>query len=143
MVHPTASGPIREYILANRRKYTRGAIGDQLRAAGHDQAAIDEVWRVVDADPTLSAERPPSRAGIVVYVLIWYLLGALITLGMASGSGLGWFPPIYLVVGGLVAYGVTRIEVTGWGWLLALPLVPICFFFVWYGTCVAAYSINH
>jgi hypothetical protein len=134
---------IADYIRANRDKYTREAIRDQLIAAGHDHGAIDEAWHAVEAEATGAQGPPASRVGIVAYVVIWYLFGGLFTLAGATGSGLGWFPPVYLVVGGVVAYLVTRIPVRGMGWLLAVPLVPIAFFLVWYGTCVAAYSVSH
>ena len=132
---------IADYIRTNRDKYTKGAIRDQLLAAGHDQAAIDEAWQAVETDPPGNPPEP-SRAGIVIYVLVWYVLGALITLPIALGSGLVWFIVLYLVVGGVVAYLVTRIQVAGAGWLLAVPLVPIAFALIAFGTCVAAYSIG-
>lgn len=132
---------IADYIRTNRDKYTRGAIRDQLLAAGHDQAAIDEAWEAVEADAPGNPPEP-SRAGIVIYVLVWYVLGALITLPIALGAGLVWFIVLYLVVGGVVAYLVTRIQVAGAGWLLAVPLVPIAFALIAFGTCVAAYSIG-
>jgi hypothetical protein len=42
---------VADYIRANRDKYTREAIRDQLLAAGHDQSAIDEAWRAIEAEP--------------------------------------------------------------------------------------------
>jgi hypothetical protein len=138
-MEPSSGDPIREYILANRDKYTKEAIRDQLLAAGHDQTAIDHAWQAVGADASSTPE-PPSRAGIVTYVLVWYVLGALITLPIALSVGFGVFLLLYVIVGGVLAYLVSRIHVTGAGWFLAVPLVPIAFFLVAFGTCLAAYS---
>jgi hypothetical protein len=138
-MQPSGGDPIRDYILANRDKYTKEAIQDRLLAAGHDQAAIDQAWQAVEAGASPTPESP-SRTGIVTYVLVWYALGALITLPIALSVGFGVFLLLYVVVGGVVAYLVSRIHVAGAGWFLAVPLVPIAFFVIAFGTCLAAYS---
>lgn len=84
---------INDYIKANRDKYTREAIRDQLIAAGHDPAAIDEALQADTA-----AEAAPMRTG---WRLGWRSFLVLVVLG-AIGAGLIWQNQMYSA-GGIAA----------------------------------------
>lgn len=127
--------PIRDYITANRDKYTKEAIREQLLAAGHDIASVDEAWQQIEA---VGKPATPSRwrSGITAYVMVWFVLGLLPLLLVARSRPL--VIPAYLVIGAVLGYLVTRFHVTGWWWLLAAPLVP----WLVAGTCLAATTIG-
>ena len=138
---------IEQYIRDNWWTYTHEAVTKHLIAAGHDPAEIEAAWLLIDQEKkhAASAERIP----IIAYVSLWFVIGLLVTLILGSGSN--WSGPTgfyvlfltgYLVVGALVGYGISRVRVSGWGWLLAIPLVPLIFAVVWWGTCTAAYRIS-
>jgi hypothetical protein len=79
---------IEEYIRANRQRYTRDAVTEQLRASGHDSAEIEAAWaRVEAATPTV----PPATAGPGT-TLLAVLLGlgyafAIVAAGFAAFLG--------------------------------------------------------
>ena len=145
---------ISDYIAANRQRYTRDAITQQLEAAGHPREAIDAAWDRsasteagaapdVPAGATKSqkeASAPPGREAMVLYVVLWFVAGAMVDLLLNAQPA---YLIAYLVVGAIAAFLMTRVRVSGWGWLLAIPLVPAAFFLVWYGTCLAVYQASY
>lgn len=68
------SDRIEDYIIANRDDYPRGAITDQLLAAGHDRAAIKAAWSRVDQPgkqaPAVWLQRAATAAAIVGGMLV-------------------------------------------------------------------------
>lgn len=62
------------YIRDNRDRYTRAALDEKLRAAGHDDAAIDAAWARA-AEDDAGAPPPRTPAGI---------LGRLILIGLVA-----------------------------------------------------------
>ena len=125
------------YIRENLGKYTSEAIREQLIAAGHDPTQVDAALARVAAEAASGAS---GRGGIMAYVVVWFIIGMA-----ASLLSLGSFPlfiPVFALVGGAVGFLMSRIPVSGWGWLLAAPLVPVVFFFVWWGTCLATYNMT-
>ena len=62
------------YIRDNRDRYTRTALDEQLRAAGHDDAAIEAAWARAEAGDD-DAPPPRTPAGI---------LGRLILIGLVA-----------------------------------------------------------
>jgi hypothetical protein len=79
---------IEDYIRANRQRYTREAVTEQLRAAGHDSAEIEAAWALVEG-ATPSA--PPATAGAGTMLLVLLLgLGyglAIVAAGFAAFAG--------------------------------------------------------
>jgi hypothetical protein len=71
-----------EYIRANRDRYTREAITQQLIAAGHDRATVDAAWERADADASADPAPAGWRPG-------WWILLGLLVLG-AIGAALVW-----------------------------------------------------
>lgn len=146
---PTDGDPIRDFIEANWVRYTRETITQQLIAAGHDKAQIDEAWEVLVAADSVPrrapSSRPPTRYGITVYVFTCFVVGVLGVLGpMLSTSYFGldaivWLVG-YIVLGGIIAFFTTRAAVAGAWWVLAIPLVPVLYVAVWFGTCLAVYN---
>lgn len=79
---------IEEYIRANRQRYTRDAVTERLRAAGHDPAEIEAAWAVVEG-ATASAPPPTAGPGTMLLAL---LLGlgyglAILAAGFAAFFG--------------------------------------------------------
>jgi hypothetical protein len=81
---------IDEYIRANRERYTRAALDDKLRAAGHDQMAIDAAWTRVSGTEDRVA-RGDSQPGAGTYLLI-------VVAALGYGAAI-------LAAGATVAYG--------------------------------------
>jgi hypothetical protein len=110
---------IDEYIRANRDRYNRATITNQLIAVGHDAAAIDQAWTASDAE--VAAARGPNPwprywgtfllsglVGVVAVFLIWSGMG-----GFYSGSGYPNLAAIvflvFLVVPLLVGAGIVAL----------------------------------
>jgi hypothetical protein len=153
--------PIREYILANRDKYTREAIRAQLMKAGHDTQAIDralqEAWPESPAAP--SAARTTAEQLQIGWAILVYLVGfaasAVLAVWVIGGSSGGsWtalmlvFLVLYAIVGFLVVRWVTR-----WGppsdflaWERTIVGLPVLFAILlgvgFFTTCLAAYSLS-
>lgn len=135
---------IAEYIRTSRDIYTREAITKHLSAAGHEPGAIEAAWVEVEA-----AKPPPrqtSQAGITGYVIASFVVGLLAILIPVVLNLQSLNPPFevlwilgYLVLGGIVAFFISRVRVAGAWWVLWVPLVPMLYAVVWFGTCVAAY----
>jgi hypothetical protein len=140
---------IHDYIRDNRGRYTREAIRQQLLAAGHDAAAIDAAWAMVDApDPDATVgERFWGRfwlyligANLVALLIVGLLSGLL---GSLSGSGavlLGVLA-IALAIGALISWGIvatTQPTHLGRGTAMTIgAFVPLLFAFLIGGACYA------
>lgn len=65
---------IDDYIQANRERFSREALDEKLRAAGHDQAAIEAAWARVEAgdggDGVAHAIGPGARLAAVLLILV-------------------------------------------------------------------------
>jgi len=141
---------IDEYIRANRDRYTRAAITQQLTDAGHDTAAVDAGWTASDAE--VEATRGPNpwprfwRAfwltalvGAVLIVVVWFALyqgsnhgGYTILAGVFFGMTL--LVPM-LVGAAVVGFSRRRVSTTT---LAAMALwVPIVLVGLSAGTCIA------
>jgi hypothetical protein len=140
---------VADYIRANRDTYTREAIRDQLLAAGHALDAIDEAWRALEAEPL--AEVPGTTArkvrtgwAIVLYAagLLSLLVAAVSALVQPNSSRVFFilFLVLYAVAGYFVVRWIARWRpLTGFGQLLvAIVVLPVMFFLVVFGSCLAA-----
>jgi hypothetical protein len=93
-IPPAAAGqPPVDYIRANRDRWTRDALTEELIRRGHSPEAVASAWVVADATAHPAADAPqPRRARQTVLQLIAVLLalGALllgeVTLLAASGG---------------------------------------------------------
>lgn len=118
---------IAQYIRENRDRYTRQAINDQLKAAGHDARSIDEAWAVVGA-----AERPDPELPRVRYrslVLILVILGGVAAfIAGSSGPYVGPLWAISYVISALIVMGIgigmTR-AASGSGWIAVVVLAGL------------------
>lgn len=153
--------PIRDYILANRDRYTREAIRGQLLQAGHDARAIDralqEAWPESSSAPTearTTAERVQIGWAILVYLLGFAASIWLVVWVVSGSSGASWtvfmlvFLVLYAVVGFLMVRWVTR-----WGppsdfdsWNRTIVGLPLLFGILlgvgFFTTCLAAYRLS-
>jgi hypothetical protein len=146
---PDVNDPIRSYIRANREKYTEEAVRDQLLAAGHDRAAIDEAWRLeVDTGgkvPGATARKVRTGWAIVIYGygVLALLYSAVTTSTQADSSG-RIFVLLFFVIFAAAGYFVVRWiarwrPLTGFGQLLvAIFGVPLLFALVAFGSCVVS-----
>lgn len=110
----TETNDIDEYIRTNRGRYTRVALDDRLRVAGHDDAAIAAAWARVDAadgtgrsDPAPATNRGVGTVLLIVLVVLGYaFVGFWGFLGIefsASGlSGREIAPMFTLAIGAYV-----------------------------------------
>ena len=140
---------IADYISANRGKFTREAITQQLLDAGYEQAAIDATWAVLDTPD------PDDVVGEGFWGRFWiYLIGlnvvAFLLVGVATQlipNGIG----IAAVLGIAVWRSARRsrsassplIRPTrlGRGTAIAIGgIVPLIFTFVIAGSCYALMS---
>ena len=106
---------IADYITANRKKYTRQAIRQQLIDAGHDPAEVDRTWAALeapDADAVIG-ERFWGRFGLIlvgVNVAVFVLVGLLTGMLAYAIDGAGPILPVVLAValalGALLAWGI-------------------------------------
>jgi hypothetical protein len=107
---------IADYIRANRRRYTRDAIRQQLIDAGHDPAEIDATWRVLDTPDAddVAGEGFWSRfwlyligVNLVVFAVVAVATGMLTGIGRGGETLLVIFG-IALVFAALIAWAVVR-----------------------------------
>ena len=102
-----------QYILANRERYTREALREQLVAAGHDEAAIDAGFRAADAIARAAGRldlRP--RAAVIAavgYGVGWLLFGLYLSAGSGS-SGVSGALALYLGLGLLISLAVISVS---------------------------------
>ena len=89
--------PINDYILANRERYTREAIREQLIQAGHDTRAIDralqEAWPESPSAP--SGARNTAEQVQIGWAILVYLVGFaaaiwLVVWVVSGSSGASW-----------------------------------------------------
>jgi hypothetical protein len=150
---------IDDYIKAYRGTYTDEAMRENLLAAGHELAAIDEAFMragPLDGSTTTQAARASSEtSGLVVFAWILFVLGGilgLVGIGMAASFGSGGSLPLplfliaYVGIGFgiilLLRWAVARFGIRGvWGGVLGLLLVPF-FGALMFGTCAAAFTIG-
>jgi hypothetical protein len=140
---------IADYIRVNRDKYTREAIRDQLLAAGHAPGAIDEAWRALEAEPLAEAPGTTARKVRTGWAIVLYAAG-LLSLLVAAVSALVQpnssrvffilFLAFYAVAGYFVVRWIARWRpLTGFGQLMvAIFVLPVMFFLVVFGSCLAA-----
>ena len=148
------SNPIREYILANRDRYTREAIREQLIAAGHSAEDVDRIWE--ELGPT--EERPSRFNGVAVFAVVLLVIGAAVgafgglliaSLNASySGSDTGVvrfflvYAGLYLVIGSILVWVATRIRVSDTvQFVLGVLLIPV-YIGLMFGTCVAAVNLT-
>jgi len=110
------SDTIRDYIRANRDRYTREAITAQLAAGGHDPDDIEAAW-----DETERAGSPPEPTGPVAA----WVLAILIVLGVVAvfvtwrnqSYGANVIAPIVYAIATSIAvaasYGIARLAQRG------------------------------
>lgn len=153
--------PIRDYILANRDRYTRDAIRGQLIQAGHDARAIDralqETWPEPSSAP--SGARTTAEKVQIGWAILLYLVGLatstwLVVWIVSGSSGASYtafmlaFLALYAVVGLLLVRWVTR-----WGppsdfdaWDRTIVGLPLLFALLvgvgFFTTCLAAYRMS-
>ncbi|HEX7196630.1 MAG TPA: hypothetical protein VF364_07320, partial [Candidatus Limnocylindria bacterium] len=103
---------IADFIRANRRTYTREAITQQLLDAGHERAAIDATWAMLDApDPDQTAGE--GFWGRFFLMLAGINLAVLLLVGLGTGAlfaaeriGLLGVLAVALAIGALIAWGI-------------------------------------
>lgn len=104
---------ITDYIRANRRRYTREAITQQLVAAGHDPAEIERVWAALDT-PDADTVAGEGFWGRFALMLVGINVGMLLLVGLLTGA-LMQLPGsallfvilgIALGIGALIAWGL-------------------------------------
>jgi hypothetical protein len=138
---------IADYIRANRRRFTKQALTDQLLEAGYAREAIDATWAALetpDPDATVG-EGFWSRfwlylivANVVVFVAVALLTGML---GSGSGPILAVILGIALAIGGLIAWAI--VAATGPAKMarataLAVgAIIPLAFALLIGGSCYA------
>ena len=90
--------PMDDYIRQNRGRYTDEAIREQLIVAGHDPAAINEVWGRLEAEhPTVAAGWRVPRWMFAVLVVGGSVGAGVAWAGQPYGAG-GIAPFAYLVI---------------------------------------------
>lgn len=139
---------INDYIEANRGSYTDQAIRENLVAAGHDPAAIDEALaRLGAATPPTPAPKPAT--GLVTFAWFLFAFGGVVGL---AGFGMGGYfiagasvPLFLLVFGGigfvvilLLSWAIPHYGIQGTGaFWIGLVLAPF-YAALLYGGCAAA-----
>ena len=134
---------IADYISANRSKFTREAITQQLLESGYERQSIEATWDVLDTPD------PDDVAGEGFWGRFWiYLIGlnavAFLLVGLATqmlpnSVGLAAVLAVALGIGALIALGIvaiTRPERLGRGVAIAIGgIVPFIFTFLIAGSC--------
>jgi hypothetical protein len=118
---------IAEYIRENRGRYTRQAIDDQLKAAGHDAESIAEAWAAVGPPERGEPALPGVRYGPVVIGLL--ILGGAVSAiaGRDAYFGVGFWIASYVISALIVmAIGIGMTNVAaGSGWKALVVLVGL------------------
>src|SRR5918992_555359 len=136
---------IADFIRANRKRYTREAIRQQLIDAGHEPDDIDAIWEMLHAPD-------PDVAGVGCWGRFWlYLIGlnvaafllvVLSTGALAYGAvGLAIVLAIALGIGALISWAIVAATgPTRMGRTTAMVIggiIPLIFAFLIGGTCYA------
>ena len=104
---------IADYISANRGKFTREAITQQLLDAGYEQGAIDATWAVLDApDPDdVVGEGFWGRFWIYLIGLnvVAFLLVGVLTQMIPNSTGSLAVLGIVLAIGAAIALGIVAL----------------------------------
>ena len=135
---------IADFIRANRRKYTREVIREQLVKAGHAPADIDATWAALDVpDPdAVVGEGFWGRfwlflvgLNVAVFLLVFLVTGMVNSVVLAAVLG------VALAIGALIAWGiVVATGPTQMGRTTAMMiggLIPVVFALLIGGTCYA------
>lgn len=139
---------IADYIRANRRRYTRDAIRQQLVEAGHAPDEIDATWAALDAPD------PDATAGERFWPRFWLFVAAVnVAVFLLVGFGTGMFGAqgggsvllvilaIALGIGALISWGAvaaTGPTKLGRGTALAIgAIIPLLFALLIGGSCYA------
>lgn len=135
---------IADYIRANRKRYTREVIREQLIKAGHAPADIDATWAALEApDPDeVAGEGFWGRFWLFLIGLnvVIFLLVFLVT-GMVNSGVLAAVLGVALAIGALIAWGI--VAATGpaqMGRTTAMViggLIPLVFALLIGGSCYA------
>jgi hypothetical protein len=143
----TKSDAIRDYILANRDRYTREAIREQLIAAGHGADDVDRTWE------ELAATQPHrSRLnGVAVFATVLLVIGAAVgafgallvtsfnpVIARGPAGFFLWYAVLYLGIGSALVWVASRIRASDTlQFVLGVLLIPV-YIGLMFGTCVAA-----
>jgi len=114
---------VANYIRENRGRYTKEAITSQLIAAGHDPAAIEEAWAVVNAAARSAAESAGPRTRYWPVLLGLTGVGGVLTfISWEFGAPLAtvFYVATVLVVMA-IGIGVTRAASSG-AWIVLVGL---------------------
>jgi hypothetical protein len=140
---------ISDYIRANRRKYTREAITQQLVAAGHDPAEVERVWAALDAP---DADRVAGEGfwGRFALIVVGINLAVLLLLGLLTGAlqnaGQGGLIllivlAVVLGIGALIAWGIVAVtgpaNMSPTTALVIGTVIPLLFALLIGGSCYA------
>ena len=135
---------IADYIRANRRRYTRDVIREQLIKAGHPPADIDATWAALDApDPdAVVGEGFWGRfwlflvgLNVAVFLLVFFVTSMVNSVVLAAVLG------VALSIGALIAWGI--VAATGpahMGRTTAMVIggvIPLIFAMLIGGSCYA------
>jgi hypothetical protein len=146
-----SSNEILDYIRANRKRYTREAISDQLLAAGHDRQAVAAAWGQVDTE---NVARGTLSTRYLVLGLVLIVIGIvglfLVTADSYLGSTIALFgsfiyvpiAAVAILVGVLAARPSSQDaprKANDWsiGVLASLYLAPLVMWGLVTGTCYA------
>jgi hypothetical protein len=151
------SDAIRDYILANRDRYTREAISEQLVAAGHSADDVDRTWDEVAATQPQPQPRRARLNGVAIVAIVLLVIGAafgafgalLVTSlntnyadGAAGGRFFLVYAVLYLGIGSILVWVATRIRASDTvQFVLGVLLVPV-YIGLMLGTCAAAVNLT-
>jgi hypothetical protein len=145
------SDAIRDYILANRDRFTREAIREQLIAAGHRAEDVDSTWEELAA----TQPRRSGFNGLAVFAVVLLVMGAAVgafgALLVTSFNSViargpaGFFllyAVLYLGIGSVLVWVASRIRASDTvQFVLGVLLVPV-YIGLMFGTCVAAANLT-
>ena len=107
---------IADYIRANRGRYTRQAIRQQLIDAGYDPAVIDNTWAVLDT-PDADDVAGPGFWRRFALILLGVNVGIFLVIGLLTGmlsniaasAVLLIIFAVVLAIGALIAWGIVAL----------------------------------
>jgi hypothetical protein len=107
---------IADYIRANRDRYTREAIRQQLVDAGYDPAVIERTWAILDT-PDADDVAGPGFWRRFALILLGVNVGIFLVVGLLSGMLLNVGASavlliifaVVLVIGALIAWGIVAL----------------------------------